>query len=47
VQRLARELSGEHEARAILEEVHERVDRMEPDRAEALIELLIRDYRGA
>ena len=29
----------------ILDEIHARIDDMEPDRAEALVELLMRDYR--
>jgi hypothetical protein len=44
VHRLSKELEGTAEARRILDEIHERVDTMEPERAEALIELLVRDY---
>lgn len=43
--RLARELSGSDDARKILAEVHQRIDQMEPARAEALIELLVREYQ--
>jgi len=45
VQKIAREMAGSEEAREILNEIHDRVDRLTPDRAEALIELLMRDYR--
>jgi hypothetical protein len=43
--RLARELAGTDEARKILAEVHDRIDQMEPDKAEALVELLVREYQ--
>ena len=45
VHKIAREMAGSEEAREILNEIHDRVDRLTPDRAEALIELLMRDYR--
>ena len=40
--RLARELAGHEDARRILAEVHDQIDHMEPAKAEALIELLVR-----
>jgi hypothetical protein len=43
--RLARELSGTEEARKILAEVHDRIDQMDPAKAEALVELLVREYQ--
>jgi hypothetical protein len=43
--RLARELEGHEDARKILAEVHDRIDQMDPARAEALIELLVREYQ--
>jgi len=43
--RLAREMGGSEDARKILAEVHERIDRLEPERAAALIELLMHEYR--
>jgi hypothetical protein len=46
IDRLARELEGSEEAREILEEVHARVDHLDPDRAEALVELLVTQYAG-
>jgi len=46
VHRLARRLEGDDDAREMLEEIRERVDRLEPDRAEAMIELLMNEYRG-
>lgn len=45
VHRLAKEMRGSEEARRILDEVHERVDRLAPERAEALIDLLMQEYR--
>jgi hypothetical protein len=42
--RLARELEGSEDARKILSEVHDKIDQLEPARAEALIELLMREY---
>ena len=44
IHRLAREMEGSNDARQILAEVHARIDRLSPDEAEALIELLLRDY---
>jgi hypothetical protein len=44
VHRLAREMSGTHEARQILDEIEARIDQLEPDRAEALIEMLMDEY---
>ena len=43
--RLARELQGSEDARKILVEVHDKIDQLEPARAEALIELLMREYQ--
>ncbi len=45
VHKLASEMRGTHEARQILDEVETRIDQLDPDRAEALIELLINEYR--
>jgi hypothetical protein len=42
--RLAREMEGSEDARKILAEVHDRIDQLDPARAEALIELLMREY---
>lgn len=44
VHRLVREMEGSHEAREILDEIHARVDQLNPDRAEALIEILMSEY---
>lgn len=44
--RLARELAGTEEARKILAEVHDRIDQMDPAKAEALVELLVREYQS-
>jgi len=46
IQKLARSMAGDEDARRILDELHSRIDSMDPDRAEALVELLTRDYRG-
>jgi hypothetical protein len=43
--RLARELEGSEDARKILAEVHDRIDQLDPAKAEALIELLMREYQ--
>jgi hypothetical protein len=43
--RLAREMEGSEDARKILSEVHDKIDQLEPARAEALIELLMREYQ--
>lgn len=45
VHRLARTMDGDAEARGILDDLHRRIDSMPGDRAEALVELLARDYR--
>jgi len=45
VHKLAKEMRGTHEARQILDEVHASIDQLAPDRAEALIELLMNEYR--
>jgi hypothetical protein len=44
VHKLARELEGTDEARRMLQEIHDKVDQLPPERAEAMIELLMRDY---
>ncbi len=44
VRNLSKQLEGTEEARRILDEIHERIDTMDPARAEALIEVLARDY---
>lgn len=46
VHKLARELDGDAEARQILEELEQRIDQLDGERAEALLELLMRDYRS-
>ncbi len=38
-------MAGTEEAREILNEIHDRVDQLPPERAEALIKLLMREYR--
>ena len=43
--RLAREMEGSEDARKILAEMHDRIDQLDPARAEALIELLMREYQ--
>jgi hypothetical protein len=45
VHRLARELEGSDQARKILAEVRDKVDDLEPREAEAIMELLTREYR--
>ncbi|MCP3980147.1 MAG: hypothetical protein GY716_12650 [bacterium] len=45
IHRLAREMEGTAEARRILAEMHDRIDQLDPERAEALIEMLMREYR--
>jgi hypothetical protein len=45
IDRLAQEMAGSEEARKVLSEVHDNIDRLEPDRAEALVELLMQEYR--
>ena len=44
IHRLARQMAGSHEAKHILEEVHHKIDHLDPDEAEALIELLVNEY---
>ena len=44
VHTLAREMEGTAEARSILDEVHASIDKLDPDRAEALIEMLMKEY---
>jgi len=46
IEKLVRQMSGTHEARQILNEIHGRIDALTPDEAEALVELLAREYRG-
>jgi hypothetical protein len=46
VHKLARQLEGTEEARRILDEIHGKIDELPPERAEALVELLVRDYSG-
>jgi len=43
--RVARDLEASDEAREILHEIHERVDRLDPEHAEAMMELLAKEYR--
>lgn len=44
VDQLSRELADSEDARAILADVHSQIDQLDPDRAEALIELLVKEY---
>ena len=44
--RMARELEGSDEARKMLSDSHERIDHMDPEYAEAMVELLAREYRS-
>jgi len=46
IHRLAREMEGSHEARKILHEIRDKVDSLEPNQAEAMMELLSREYRA-
>ena len=46
IHRLAREMEATEEARLLLRDFHDRVDRLDHDRAEALVELLMEEYRG-
>lgn len=46
VHRLSKELEGTEDARRILDEIHGRIDSMAPERAQALVELLMREYRA-
>jgi len=46
IQRLARDLEGSEEARRILQEVHDRVDTLDQETAEAMIELLVEEFRA-
>ena len=43
--KLVRELEGSDEARQMLNEIHDQVDRLDSEHAEAMIELLMREYR--
>lgn len=44
VHRLAESMKGDAEARQLLQDLHDRIDTMDADRAAALVELLARDY---
>jgi|GEM_PF-762151 len=44
VHRLARQLENTHEAQKVLAEIKDKIDTLEPDKAEALLELLSREY---
>ena len=46
IHKLAGEMGGSAEARQILDDIHGKIDGMEPDRAEALLELLVNEFRG-
>jgi hypothetical protein len=46
VHRMARELEGSDEARKMLSDLYERIDHMDPEHAEAMVELLAREYRS-
>ncbi len=43
--RLANEVASSHEAQQILHEIHAKIDTLEPAKAQALIELLVSDYK--
>jgi hypothetical protein len=43
--RLAAEVARDEESRKILDEIHARVDQLDPKRSRALIELLVREHR--
>lgn len=45
VHRLARQLEGSDQARKILAEIRDQVDQLEPRQAEAMMELLMKEYR--
>ncbi len=45
VHKLAREMGSSADARKIVDEIHRKIDGMEPDRAEALIEMLMNEFR--
>jgi len=45
VHKLAKEMKGTVEARQILNEIEGRIDQLDGERAEALLELLVADYR--
>ena len=44
--RMARDLEGSEEARKMLSDLRERVDHIDPEHAEAMVELLAREYRS-
>ncbi len=44
--RMARELEGSEEARQMLNDVRQRIDGMDPEHAEAMVELLAREYQS-
>ncbi len=45
-QRVAHEVATHEEARLILDEIHDKVDTLEPQRARAIVELLMHEYRA-
>ena len=45
VQKLAADMQGTAEARQILDEIESRIDQLDGDKAEALLELLMAEYR--
>ena len=47
IHHLMQELEDSDEAVAILDEIHDSIDSLEPDRAEALIELLMQEFRSS
>jgi hypothetical protein len=44
IHRIAGEMEGTEEARRLLDEIHDRIDQMEGERAEALLDLLVEEY---
>jgi len=45
IHRLAREMKGTNEARRMLDELEGRIDELDGDRAAALLELLVSEYK--
>ena len=44
--RVVRRMEGSDQAQYVLNEIHERLDRLEAEEAEAMVELLVRHYRA-
>lgn len=45
IHRLTRDLAGSDDARRILNELHAKIDQLDSDRAEVLLEMLMKEYR--